>query len=300
MKKLMIAAAAAAMIGGAYADGEEFVYDLTVNVKTTKGKAGSDSKEKFTVNLGRDSQNNWWYTDDKINLVDGSVEIGDAWYFEGLFKYDSKKKVVFDSKVMNKLTDLEKAAIAIQVFGFDGKDTKYPIKDSKGGYCTSFKYTVTTYGQCYRVAGSKKFTGTYITGCCDDKLEFIDGDDVLADIDIKLLNFFGAQTLTKANKVEAYGEMGDFTWAGQGSTGAIYGYDADGDWNKVTGLKSLSGNIVGTLEPSTCYNCCADEPYAGAFDCANGATLVEKLDTAAYGTFTLKYNQTLTKKLNVQ
>jgi hypothetical protein len=37
MKKLVIAAAAAAMIGGAYAEG----YDFTASVKTTKGKYGS-------------------------------------------------------------------------------------------------------------------------------------------------------------------------------------------------------------------------------------------------------------------
>ena len=60
MKKLMIAAALAAMVGGAYAD---TAYTFSASLKTTVGKSG---KVTSTYNLGEDAQGAFWYEDQGV------------------------------------------------------------------------------------------------------------------------------------------------------------------------------------------------------------------------------------------
>ena len=263
----MIAAAAAAMIGGAYAEG----YDFTASVKTTKGKYGSQ-KTTYTVNLGLDDQGVYWW--DGLNYAD-------------------EKEAKADIKAM---TNDEKADFAWNVVNFDGVATDYNNKEyykNRWVWCYTFKFTETDE-DCYRVAGSAKLKGVIKADCCglwefaeyDFGKTVLDNDvDGTSEIANGLLYRFGGVSLDKANKVEVAGTLGDvafdgltigtFAFAGQGA------FDVKNDY-----IKNVSGNIVGVLDNPDCESC---------FECANDDTPNSYLDdpngTAAFGTFSIKYNK---------
>ena len=274
MKKLMIAAAAAAMIGGAFAEG----YDFTASVKTTKGKYGSQ-KTTYTVNLGVDDTGTYWW---------------DA------LGYATEKEAKADVK---KMTNDEKAAFAWNDLNFDGVNTDYYVQEYYRGklvWCYTFKFSETDEN-CYRVPGSAKLKGVVeMDGCCGtwefDTYEFgttiIDDDTVFTH---DLLYRINGVSLGKANKVEVSGTIGAASYDAQ--TIGTFAYAGQGDYDvKNDRIKSISGNIVGILENPDCESCCDYDTEAVVFECADDAdTITSYLNmpdgTAAFGTFSLKYNK---------
>lgn len=274
MKKLMIVAAAAAMVGGAFAEG----YDFTASVKTTKGKYGSQ-KTTYTVNLGTNDQGEYWW--------------------DGL-GYANEKEAKADVK---KMTNDEKADFAINTLNFDGVDTDYPFKEYYRGkwvWCYTFKFFETDEN-CYRVPGSAKLKGVvWMDGCCDtwEFLTYDFGTTIIDDDTVfthDLLYRINGVSVGKANKVEASGTIGAASYDAQ--TIGTFAYAGQGDYDvKNDYIKSISGNIVGILENPDCESCCDYDTEAVVFECEDDTdTITSYLDTpngtAAFGTFSLKYNK---------
>lgn len=274
MKKLMIVAAAAAMVGGAFAEG----YDFTASVKTTKGKYGSQ-KTTYTVNLGVDGTGTYWW--------------------DGL-GYANEKEAKADVK---KMTNDEKADFAWNALNFDGVDTDYPFKEYYRGkwvWCYTFKFFETDEN-CYRVPGSAKLKGVvWMDGCCDtwEFLTYDFGTTIIDDDTVfthDLLYRINGVSVGKANKVEASGTIGAASYDAQ--TIGTFAYAGQGDYDvKNNYIKSISGNIVGILENPDCESCCDYDTEAVVFECASDDdTITSYLDTpngtAAFGTFSLKYNK---------
>ena len=274
MKKLMIVAAAAAMVGGAFAEG----YDFTASVKTTKGKYGSQ-KTTYTVNLGVDASGTYWW--------------------DGL-GYANEKEAKADVK---KMTNDEKADFAYNALNFDGVDTDYPFKEYYRGkwvWCYTFKFFETDEN-CYRVPGSAKLKGVvWMDGCCDtwEFLTYDFGTTIIDDDTVfthDLLYRINGVSVGKANKVEASGTIGAASYDAQ--TIGTFAYAGQGDYDvKNDYIKSISGNIVGILENPDCESCCDYDTEAVVFECEDDTdTITSYLDTpngtAAFGTFSLKYNK---------
>ena len=266
MKKLMIAAAAAAMIGGAFAEG----YDFTASVKTTKGKYGTE-KTSYTVNLGKDASDTFW------------------WDAEGFANANEGKKW------LKTLTNDEKADFAASV-NFDGVDCDYNVPEmykNKETWCATFKFTEVNE-DCYRVAGSRKLKGIVLADCCDT-WEFVAADFDLVDdeITVALLYRFGGVSLKKASKVEFAAEIGDFAADGIGS----WALAGQGAYDVKNGyIKNISGNIVGILDNPDCETCCDYDVDAGVFECEDDDDVLTLWNdtpdgTAAYGSWSLKYNK---------
>ena len=311
MKKLMIVAAVATMAGALVAaDG----YDFTASVKTTKGKAGSQ-KTTFTVNLGRDTA--MW--------EDATLE-GDYWwrnvaadeksakkYVAGL-KNDEKRDFALDDMNYSE-TEIRTVKYGNKTYSFNKSDYDFPeYYKGKLQWCYTFKYTVTDT-DCYRVAGSRKIKGiVYIDpACCEDGVattwEYLRGDDVtFADADDDwdgyitpgILYRFGGVSLEKANKVEFAGVAGTTAFDGNpADSGNIntFALAGQGCWDVKNGyLKNISGNIVGVLANPDCENCCDFNKDACFFECdglhsENDGSINGNEGTAAFGTFSLKYNK---------
>ena len=278
MKKLMIAAAAAAMIGGAFAtDGT--VYTFKMSLKTTVGKAG---KLTETINLGADIDGtNFWYQDASINPL-----------YTTNTAYFTTKKV--GGKYIPALTSAAKKDAAWLDANIVPLATKYSYK-SANKWCESFK--VTDEG-CYRVTGTKKFEDIVLAeDLCCDTLTGADGIDTITPDFVQL---FGSLSYENAKKVETFAQVeGDgidtMYIAGQGSIGKIK-YAYDDDLYEETGLSSISGNAVGILDAPACEYCCTADVPAVAFECGKVAANAT-LTTAAYGTWSLKYNAKETKDL---
>jgi hypothetical protein len=286
MKKLMIAAAAAAMIGGAYAE----VYDFTASVKTTQGKYGSQ-KTSYTVYLGLDDTGTYW------------------WDAEGWLNEKTAKAAV------KKMTNDEKADFAWNHLEFDGVSTKYDNKEYYKGkwvWCYSFKFTKLDE-DCYRVPGSAKLSGIVVMDECCGTWEFVDYDfgvtaladdagDGVSEIFHPLLYRINGISLGKANKVEVTGTFGDGGLGYVGDTIGTFAYAGQGTFDvKNDRISNISGNLVGVLENPDCENCCDYNDDAVVFECydnadsiTDGPTNDQLLGTAAFGTFNIKYN----KKLN--
>ena len=284
MKKLMIVAAVATMAGALVAaDG----YDFTASVKTTKGKAGSQ-KTTYTVNLGHDGTQYWW---DAMGFTDANA----------------------GKRYINSLNNDEKADYAWNDLGFDGVNTDWPLKEvykGKERWCTTFKFSETAY-DCYRVAGSQKLKGVVkIDACCNGTWEFVSAEGYLREsltnlgvedaITTVLLYRFGGITPAKATKVEYVGTIGDFAAVSLDKYNDCYdgafALAGQGAWDtKNDIIKNISGNIVGVLQNPDCESCCDYNVPAIVFECGADELISEYQDTpngtAAFGTFSLKYNK---------
>lgn len=276
MKKLMIAAAAAAMVGGAYAD---TAYTFSASLKTTVGKSG---KVTSTYNLGEDAQGVFWYDDAAVTSLTNTTP-----------SYFTTKRV--GGRTILALSNLAKKDNAWLVANIVPLAETYDNK-SAGKWCETFK--VTAEG-CYRVTGTKKIKAI-VSGpdfCCTENLETIpEGGDIL-EIEPELAQRFGGLTYEKARKAEFVGIIGgsDFELyvAGQGSIGKVLD---SSDLSLNDGITSISGSAVGILAAPECEYCCSPDQPAIAFVCGDDRGNVD-LPTAAFGTFSLKYNAKATKDL---
>lgn len=329
MKKLMIAAAAAAMIGGVQAfditdnvleaDPGDFVYDFSATLTTTTGKEGKSWKETYTVNLGKDSAGKWWYNDDIFTVsADGkfkSAKIGGV-TFEKVLKAGSKQYPwKLNTSVVK--TDELKEALALEL-GFDGTDTDYDVQQQYKGklvWCETFKFKYEYPGECYRVKGTQKVKATvFIDDMCADGGIVEDNGDAY-EFTLQFLNFFGNQDVTKANSIEAlytydsddsgYGNLDaadgtnfGFALAGQGTWKAkLFTVKDSGLTWEFPGIDSISGNIVGYLPAPDCEACCANAAPALAFECdqdPEDRVWAYDLPTAAFGTWSMKFNKKAT------
>jgi len=265
----MIAAAAAAMVGGAFAT--EYVYDYSASLKTTTGKAGSQTTT-YTVNCGLTEDGTYWWDDLDLGFVDAKTA----------------------KKYVNKLSNEEKRDFAIDTLGYDEETgmTNYYVPEyykGKAQWCFTFTYKVTET-DCYRVATSIKVKDTvYVDDCCGEAdWEFADGTVIDFDFGFR----FGAVSFAKATKVEVLAKWENdyegFAVAGQGTWADKLGKN---DGVCVGGVKNISGNIVGWLANSECRNCCDYPKYARCFDFCEGEIYdSEDVPTAAFGTWSLKFN----------
>lgn len=276
MKKLMIAAALAAMVGGAYAD---TAYTFNASLKTTVGKSG---KVTTTYNLGEDAGGVFWYADSTVTNLMATMPT-----------YFTTKRV--GGRTIPALSNLAKRDNAWLVANIAPLAATYN-KKSAGKWCETLK--VTDEG-CYRVAGTKKFKAV-VSGsdfCCSELTTIQDGGDSLS-ITSALAQRFGGLTYEKAKKAELAGQISgegieELYFAGQGSIGKVL--DSN-DMSQEDGIASISGNAVGVLAAPECEYCCSDNQAAVAFRCDDNPGDVT-LTTAAFGTFSLKYNAKATKSL---
>ncbi len=276
MKKLMIAAALAAMVGGAYAD---TAYTFNASLKTTVGKSG---KVTTTYNLGEDAGGVFWYADSTVTNLMVTMPT-----------YFTTKRV--GGRTIPALSNLAKRDNAWLVANIAPLAATYN-KKSAGKWCETLK--VTDEG-CYRVAGTKKFKAV-VSGsdfCCSELTTLADGGDALS-ITSSLAQRFGGLTYEKAKKAELVGNVTgegieELYIAGQGSIGKVL--DSN-DMSQNDGITSISGNAVGILVAPECEYCCSDNQAAVAFLCSDNPGDVN-LPTAAFGTFSLKYNAKATKGL---
>ena len=292
MKKLMIAAAAAAMISGAYAD---MVFDFTAKVTTTVAKSGSETK--MTAKIGEDGFGNWWYEDLTVFTVNADPNYLDYGAYEKVAKKD--KTGVFKLQ-LNKLDADGKAALAADLAGYNVPE----VYKGKQTWCATWTYKLP--GTCIRTKGTETIKSWFDdadNGCCyagpvktDATLKLFEGEWdaknkvywpgawLLGDMRISTLYRFGAVAGTKCNTIEAVGWIGD---AGIGATAkdddtALYttipnfAFAGQGTWGKNTAadktfdteaIQKLSGNIVGIWYESECEVCCGADKSSLAWAC---------------------------------
>lgn len=323
MKKLMIVAAVAAMVGAAEAYEVTYLYDFNATLTTTTGAEGRGWSETFTVNLGKDGAGKWWYDDDIFVIsADGkfkSVTLPSGTYEKALKAGSKQYPWKLNTSVIKSDELKEELAYAL---GFDGEDTDYYVQQQYKGkwvWCETFKYKYTYPGECYRVKGTQKIKATvFIDELCDDG-EIVEDNGDSYDFTLQFLNFFGNQDVTKANSVEAlftydfedtgYGNLDGadgtnfgFALAGQGTwKEKLFNFKVQNQTINLPGVDSISGSIVGYLPAPDCEACCADAVNALAFECdedPNDRVWSWDLPTAAYGTWSMKFNKKTTLTYN--
>lgn len=302
MKKLMIAAAAAAMIGGANAaPGDPLIYQATFNLKTTVGTA---TKDTSTYNLGWDGVSDFWYSDASLsNYFDTStspITIKDTTNFVLKAKGGGKFPVLTAAGLKNETIMTNLVALA-NSGAYDEK--------SAGQWCLTFKYTDEV---CYRAAGTIKIDGYFVDDECFSAVlgQATDSDTT------SFVDAFGGATLAKSKKGEVFvddiagaipgllkknmtdtidvidSKKGDRTInllyiAGHGTYGKVY----DDDDKTRPGFTAFSGNAVGTADLPVCVSCCAPSVPVETWNCCSVIT-----ETAVFGTFSIKHNSSMTKK----
>lgn len=316
MKKLMIAAAAAAMIGGVEAvnltdwSAAGTAYNATINLKTTVGKTKNATT---TYYLGKDRAGTaMWYEDASITNVIAQDLANTTNGFE--HKFTTKKIAGKPVPVLTSAGKKDDKTLALVIplattdkSGKNSDGKPYGLQ-SAGKWCDSFSVKDE---YCYRTAGTVKVSGIVVDDCCASG--FVD-----------FAHVFGDYTLPKSKKVEIYAAdasslniydpkedtptsvavkdnlkydrvINALAIAGQGSYGTVKANNGTGDLTEVRGIVSVSGNAVGTCDSVLCTSCCISGGITQfAWNCADGSD-ASASDTAAYGTFSLKYNASFTK-----
>lgn len=285
MKKLMIVAAVAAMAGGVFAD---TAYTFSATLKTTKGKSG---KVTSTYNLGANAAGEFWYEEtavaDLIAAENANTQLAAKDRYFTTKKFGGRTVPALTSKA-KKDADWLSANIAPLAATYNEK--------SAGKWCDTFKLTE---AGCYRVAGTEKVKDIFVGDICCAALTGIDSGLSLSTDD-GLVQRFGGLKYATAKKAEIFATVDDgadveLYLAGQGSIGKVL--STDDLTAPVEGVTSLSGNIVGVIPAPECEYCCTANVPAIAFVCGGDEAGSTDLKTAAYGTFSLKYNAKATKAL---
>lgn len=279
MKKLMIVAAIAAVAGGVFAD---TAYTFSATLKTTKGKSG---KTTATYYLGENADGAFWYDDTAVVALTNNA--ANAAYFTT--KKIGRKTVLALSSAAKKDNGWLSQNIAPLAATYNEK--------SAGKWCETFK--VTEEG-CYRVAGTEKIKDVLVGDLCCEALTGIDsGLELDATAGLESVQRFGGLKYAAAKKAEIFATVAsdevELYLAGQGSIGKVL--STDDLTAPVEGVTSLSGNIVGVIPAPECEYCCSAAQPAIAFACGGDEAGSTELKTAAYGTFSIKYNAKATKDL---
>jgi len=325
MKKLMIAAAVAAMIGGAQAD---MVYDFSATLKTTKAKAGSATTK--TIQVGRErTAGQWWYEDTTVFTPSAKTGFLDYGAYEQVVKINSATGV--GTLQANRLDNAGKVALATDLLAYSdvidsttGDTYGLPeVYKGKIKWCAKWSYKID--GTCIRTKASETVKAKYtINDCCAD-MKFTMTEGIVGDLDLITLYRFGGVIGSKCTNVELVGSIGEgVTAATPYTTIPAFALAGQGTWsdkqknsNKVVapGIASVSGDIVGIWYESECEVCCGLDASSLAYSCdltahniagyidADGIVgddtvpgLVDAIvgldqwGTAAFGTFTLKFN----------
>jgi len=311
MKKLMIAAAVAAMIGGVNA--ATATYQFVANLQTTVGQAGFDTWTSGGVNLGVSDANTMWYDDANIN----GTTYGTA------FKYKTLTATHLIWKEGSSYAGEKYPTLYIVTTKVNGVDT--PLLDenekdaleelaatykwpSYGKWCCQLQWWIKTPGTCFRVVGSEAIvdTLTFNTAiCCVNYTGnggykkfysangFIDWDNG----DNRLFKRFGAQAEGDAHQLEIFASIENYTYnahewfggwlAGQGYEQYLPIEGAQNLFATVPVL--LSGTIVGVKEGPRCPDCCVRPlPQAIAWNYCGERGFGGYGYTAAYGSWYLQ------------
>jgi hypothetical protein len=298
MKKL-IAIAAVVVAGSMFA--QDFVYDFSATLKTTKGKKGS-----VTVKLGKNDSGDFWYNNPAVTnyTYNANTKISETKVIDGM----PVPRIVAGFLATN-----EQAQIAVLSIAGD-----YDIQ-SAGKWCAIYKIP-----GCYRVAGTRKITAKfYNDDCCDDTVIAAGisglvgyGDTEVTNSVIKwantttnapvvagfnsvlggpLFQFFGSSDPDKANKIELYAPVKIWSSTAQAFDGYLAGQGTVAEKANADYFPAVSGNIVGLLLAPVCENCCTPGTKSVAFDCVNDDTPTQLPYTAGFGTFRLKINKKLSQ-----
>ena len=321
----MIAAALAAMVGGVEA--ATYAYNFSASVKTTKAKQGNNTvKCQFAQN----ATGNWWYEDAVFatqSLDKNGNPIANTYDYTSTSGNVYPKALKINARTgvgtLSLRDNVGKMELADDLASYNVPE----IRRGKPYWCLTFTYKSE---DCVRVAGSRKLAWYYtINDCCADPTFTAKTPDptkpaevaaALPDLEKSLLYRFGSLDYAKATKLEFAGWMGakefDAATIGQkqSSASAIVLHLAgqgtwaklkDSDRNAAEGISSISGNIVGVLPNDICDICCGAKNWDYVFDCCgdafdpaadaysyDAATIAndEGWETAAFGTFTLKFN----------
>jgi len=241
MKKLMIAAAAAAMVGGAYA--WTATYDFVANLKTTAGAKGYVTYTAGSAQLGNNGTT-MWYNDTTAdvdglgqslqNLVINQGIAGSCnWASDALKrKYANlewyKAYSVGGSAYPSLRITSANAVITTEEAKLLKNLEKAYGKDQYGYYCGTFEWVIENPGKCWRTAGADSIVKTvYVKNSCCTFMGFKGFDfaggtrainmggavgyDVGTYTDGRqynpFMNRFGAQTSADAIYTEAFAEV---------------------------------------------------------------------------------------------
>jgi len=243
MKKLMIAVAAAAMVGGAYA--WTATYDFVANLRTTAGANGYVTYTAGNANLGvNDAGTTMWYND-KTTIVDTNgntlqntvINQGIAgscnWASDAIAKrypnltWYKAYSVTGAEYPSLKITSAKGIINTAEALLLKNLEAAYP-KDQAGYYCGIFQWVTETPGTCWRTHGADAIVQTvYVKNSCCTFMGFKGFDFAGGTRAINMggaigydvgqytdgsqynpfLNRFGAQTHTDAVYTEAFAEV---------------------------------------------------------------------------------------------
>ena len=238
MKKLMIAAAAAVVAAGAFADAQ--VYDYKLSLKTTTCAEGKVAKGSFyEVALGMEKGDEISYRKSAsvtLNGVSWGCDCKDA--LAGAW---AERELADGTIVYDGLTFWNKKSGAFLGGAHDA--------------------TTITWDMMNRI-GKK-------------------GSDVEMSFDI----------IDEANA------SFEFKCAGMGTIKDSINENAANCIDEASYIKSAKGNVAGFMAPDTgaCYYC--DEVVCDVYDFCECLGLMDGSRTVAYGTWTMKYNASASKKL---
>jgi len=317
MKKLMIAAAAAAMIVSAEAVADRSAeYQFVANLQTTGYHVGQEVYTAGCVQMGMNAQRKFWYDDDSLKNV-WSAGSYLAFEYKGA-KYTSKTikcttKISAGNKVVPYLeivsTTINGQALPIitetEAAYLNSLKEKYPLP-SYNVWCLELSWYTYDAGQCFRVNGSEAIVETLYLAkdCCNENTQAFKGSNGAfvqwgpgKEVNRGLLNWYGAQDEANAMNLEFYGKFQGWTYSKDDSR-RVVGWLAGQGYRsaEINGFPALiSGTIVGTMPAPYCPDCCTEVLDAAiAWDiCGNGIPNdIEGRNqpyTAAFGTFYVKF-----------
>ena len=217
---------------------------------------------------------------------------------------------------MKKLLTFAAAAVmGISAFA----DCGTPVTPTEGAYAYTFKASIKTVEgkggtgtcsttTCYRVAATKTLKGLWVVCACSDLTSGIamwntssTSKYTIADASVTTgalnpLAYFGGATAAKSTKAEGFITFAFIdTYLDTAATTRTFTFYAAGFGTQKAGiLKSLKGNIVGTVDPAKCAAACTTVSNATAFLPCTLAASTDVGDVAS-GTWSITYNAKLSK-----
>jgi len=170
-------------------------------------------------------------------------------------------------------------------------DFKASLKTTKGkaysGDCDDI---------CYRAKGSRTYKG-YIYSCECDCTNFVSGSTLYAYDKKTDTEIYGVPYWMFLNAVGKSGMEAEGLFVLSGYYQLLYGA-GHGKFDDSGLLKSMSGNIVGYMEPPYCAQLCTDGEYAVAYPACYWEP-VPTIPMPVYGSWSLKYNKKLSSKYSL-